>query len=280
MTGACCAERARYALRSGDDALVLAHRCGEWIANAPAARGGRRARQHRPRPARPGPDAAHLRRRGRGPGRDRGRPRLPARGARVHERAARRAAQRRLRRHHGPAAGLLDLPAGALRRAARSSPTRRSPASPARRSRRSPTTATTRRAGCSGSATAPSVSHARMQAGLDARVAVRRGALRRRLDRPRARSRAAWPSTPAQLRPEWEAYLRPVLAEATLDWPDVAPRPAGGRRGSHTEAMGYLLAEMQHLHRSHPGAPMVTATPPERALRGRRRPCPTPSCPC
>ena len=30
--------------------------------------------------------------------------------------------------------------------------------------------------------------------------------------------------------------------------------PGGGRRGVHTEAMGYLLAEMQHLHRSHPGA--------------------------
>jgi ring-1,2-phenylacetyl-CoA epoxidase subunit PaaC len=58
----------------------------------------------------------------------------------------------------------------------------------------------------------------------------------------------------AQLRPEWEAYLRAVVAEATLTWPDVAQRPTGGRRGVHTEAMGYLLAEMQHLHRSHPGA--------------------------
>jgi ring-1,2-phenylacetyl-CoA epoxidase subunit PaaC len=58
----------------------------------------------------------------------------------------------------------------------------------------------------------------------------------------------------AQLRPGWEAYLRSVLAEARLTWPEVAQRPAGGRRGIHTESMGYLLAEMQHLHRSHPGA--------------------------
>jgi ring-1,2-phenylacetyl-CoA epoxidase subunit PaaC len=58
----------------------------------------------------------------------------------------------------------------------------------------------------------------------------------------------------AQLRPGWEAYLRSVLMEATLAWPEVAQRPTGGRRGVHTEAMGYLLAEMQHLHRSHPGA--------------------------
>ena len=56
------------------------------------------------------------------------------------------------------------------------------------------------------------------------------------------------------LRPDWEAYVSGVLAEATLDVPDVAQRPTGGRRGIHTEAMGYLLAEMQHLHRSHPGA--------------------------
>ncbi|MEP6666416.1 MAG: Phenylacetic acid catabolic protein [Nocardioidaceae bacterium] len=31
-------------------------------------------------------------------------------------------------------------------------------------------------------------------------------------------------------------------------------RHSGGRRGIHTEKMGYLLAEMQHLARSHPGA--------------------------
>ena len=30
-------------------------------------------------------------------------------------------------------------------------------------------------------------------------------------------------------------------------------RGRGGREGVHTEAMGFLLAEMQHLHRTHPG---------------------------
>jgi len=57
------------------------------------------------------------------------------------------------------------------------------------------------------------------------------------------------------LRPEWETYVGRVLDEATLTVPDGVPTiPGGGRRGVHTEAMGYLLAEMQHLHRSHPGA--------------------------
>jgi ring-1,2-phenylacetyl-CoA epoxidase subunit PaaC len=44
-----------------------------------------------------------------------------------------------------------------------------------------------------------------------------------------------------------------VAAEATLTLPEVAPRLGGGREGRHTEQLGYLLAEMQHLARSHPG---------------------------
>ena len=57
------------------------------------------------------------------------------------------------------------------------------------------------------------------------------------------------------LRPGWDGYVDAVLAEATLDRPEgLRTPPGGGRRGVHTEAMGYLLAEMQSLHRAHPGA--------------------------
>lgn len=59
---------------------------------------------------------------------------------------------------------------------------------------------------------------------------------------------------PPTLRAGWEAAVLPVLAEATLTIPETAWAPSGGRRGLHTEAFGRLLAEMQHLHRSHPGA--------------------------
>jgi ring-1,2-phenylacetyl-CoA epoxidase subunit PaaC len=58
----------------------------------------------------------------------------------------------------------------------------------------------------------------------------------------------------ASLRPEWDAYVDDVLARATLDRPSSPWTATGGRRGIHTEPFGYLLAEMQHLHRSHPGA--------------------------
>ena len=58
----------------------------------------------------------------------------------------------------------------------------------------------------------------------------------------------------ATLRPSWDAYVDGVLAEATLERPESRWHARGGRRGVHSEAMGYLLAEMQHLARSHPGA--------------------------
>ncbi len=56
------------------------------------------------------------------------------------------------------------------------------------------------------------------------------------------------------LESRWRATVEPVLAEATLAVPETTWRPSGGRTGEHTEALGYLLAEMQSLHRAHPGA--------------------------
>jgi ring-1,2-phenylacetyl-CoA epoxidase subunit PaaC len=60
---------------------------------------------------------------------------------------------------------------------------------------------------------------------------------------------------PATLAEAWRDGVATVIAEATLAVPeDDGWRPGGGRRGEHTEALGYLLAEMQSLHRAHPGA--------------------------
>jgi ring-1,2-phenylacetyl-CoA epoxidase subunit PaaC len=63
---------------------------------------------------------------------------------------------------------------------------------------------------------------------------------------------------PSTLQSEVDRTLDEVLAAAHLTRPDVPPRTAvagrTGRDGVHTEAMGYLLAEMQHLARSLPGA--------------------------
>lgn len=56
------------------------------------------------------------------------------------------------------------------------------------------------------------------------------------------------------LEPQWRASVEQVVTEATLRLPETTWHPTGGRAGRHTEALGYLLAELQHLHRSHPGA--------------------------
>jgi ring-1,2-phenylacetyl-CoA epoxidase subunit PaaC len=63
---------------------------------------------------------------------------------------------------------------------------------------------------------------------------------------------------PATVKQEVDEVLTQVLKAASLETPTAAPMSpvAGktGRDGVHTEAMGYLLAEMQHLARSLPGA--------------------------
>lgn len=64
--------------------------------------------------------------------------------------------------------------------------------------------------------------------------------------------------THASLLSEWLDHVSGTLQEATLTVPDpdaanhLAQR--GGVVGRHTEALGFLLAEMQHLQRTYPGA--------------------------
>ena len=59
-------------------------------------------------------------------------------------------------------------------------------------------------------------------------------------------------------RAEFDVVLDTVFATATLDRPDVAARAAvagrTGRDGVHTEALGYVLAELQSIARSYPDA--------------------------
>ena len=50
-------------------------------------------------------------------------------------------------------------------------------------------------------------------------------------------------------------YVAKVVERATLALPAESTwRSRGGREGIHSRPMGYLLAEMQHIARSHPGA--------------------------
>lgn len=54
---------------------------------------------------------------------------------------------------------------------------------------------------------------------------------------------------------DWKELVVEVLEEATLDVPDFDQFMVdGSRQGLHTEHLGHLLAEMQHLRRSYPDA--------------------------
>jgi len=57
----------------------------------------------------------------------------------------------------------------------------------------------------------------------------------------------------SSLRADWQAQVDSVLADATLSAPAPSAFRASGRRGVHSEHMGFLLAEMQHLQRAYPG---------------------------
>ena len=55
-------------------------------------------------------------------------------------------------------------------------------------------------------------------------------------------------------RDQWHRNVAAVLAEATLEKPGDGWMASGSKQGRHSEHLGFLLAEMQHLQRSHPGA--------------------------
>ncbi len=63
---------------------------------------------------------------------------------------------------------------------------------------------------------------------------------------------------PRALRERWLASVGAVIDEATLTMPQgewmQGGNARGGKQGVHTEHLGHLLTEMQHLQRAYPGA--------------------------
>ena len=96
-------------------------------------------------------------------------------------------------------------------------------------------------------------SHARVQAALDALWRFT-GELTTpdALDVRVTTCRIAPPS--AAVRERWEERIGEALREATLRQPPRGHYPWHGKSGVHSEHLGHLLAEMQHLQRACPGA--------------------------
>ncbi|MBT8081026.1 MAG: phenylacetate-CoA oxygenase subunit PaaC [Gammaproteobacteria bacterium] len=53
---------------------------------------------------------------------------------------------------------------------------------------------------------------------------------------------------------EWRDTVSRVIDEATLSLPEDGWMASGGKQGRHSEHMGFLLAELQYLQRTYPGA--------------------------
>lgn len=96
-------------------------------------------------------------------------------------------------------------------------------------------------------------SHRRMQAGLDG---IWRFTHEMFIDDDvdRAAADAGVGVLPSTLKADWDRIVSETLVEATLTVPEDAAVRSGGRRGIHTEHMGFILAEMQSMYRTYPGA--------------------------
>ena len=253
--GVDAAALAAYCLMLADDALVYSHRLQQWMTRAARAGGGDRARQHRAGPARPGPDAA-----GAGGPCRRLRPRR-RRLAFFRERAASSATSGSSRRCDADFAELTArlLVFSAWRLALLSDLAGSADPVLAAIAAKGAKELTYHRDYAAqwvvrlGDGTA--LSHEKMQAALAAMWPLV-GELFR--PDPVADALPGVAVRPEALRAEFDAVLGAVLAEATLHRPPATPVALvdgrGGRDGVHTEAFGYLLAELQSLARAHPDA--------------------------
>ena len=56
------------------------------------------------------------------------------------------------------------------------------------------------------------------------------------------------------LKTEWDRMVNDTLAKAKLTRPEDAYMATGGKKGLHTEYLGFILSEMQFLQRAYPNA--------------------------
>jgi ring-1,2-phenylacetyl-CoA epoxidase subunit PaaC len=59
---------------------------------------------------------------------------------------------------------------------------------------------------------------------------------------------------PSTLEQAWQEKITEVFSEALLDSPSKGWAQSGGKKGIHTEHLGFLLAEMQYLQRVYPNS--------------------------
>jgi ring-1,2-phenylacetyl-CoA epoxidase subunit PaaC len=56
------------------------------------------------------------------------------------------------------------------------------------------------------------------------------------------------------LKADWLQKVKVVFEEATLPIPEKVFMQTGGKDGTHTEHLGYILAELQYVQRAYPNS--------------------------
>ncbi len=56
------------------------------------------------------------------------------------------------------------------------------------------------------------------------------------------------------LKPAWDEKVKEIFSEALLQYPAAAWFQTGGKTGTHTEHLGFILAEMQYMQRAYPAS--------------------------
>src|SRR6266700_1406950 len=97
------------------------------------------------------------------------------------------------------------------------------------------------------------LSHARMQSAIDD-LWMYTGEMFAADDTESALAAEGVAADVGALLPVWRDRVAAVLDLATLIMPSATWMQRGGKQGVHSEHLGHLLAEMQSLHRAHPGA--------------------------
>ena len=64
---------------------------------------------------------------------------------------------------------------------------------------------------------------------------------------------AGWGPRWSELKAPWLAEMQQILSEAALTTPAESKFQSDGKRGRHSEHMGFILADMQYLQRAFPG---------------------------
>jgi ring-1,2-phenylacetyl-CoA epoxidase subunit PaaC len=95
-------------------------------------------------------------------------------------------------------------------------------------------------------------SHARMQRAINDRWAYT-GELTTPSPADTAMQNAGIGIDLAAIKQQWHYHVRSIIEEATLTVPEEAWMQQGGKTGTHTEHLGYILAEMQYMQRAYPG---------------------------